>query len=404
MRQTLSKATRLTVLGAAAFFGLCATASADVTSDQSGAILIFPKVVFDSAGVFTGGVPTDTLVQITNTSNSQVSARCMLIDTTSRCNGNGIACTPDTAVQRCGSLDRCEPNWIPHDFRMTLTKRQPITWRVSEGMNPFPCAIQGCPNGQDNGMSSIPLAGDDPFFGEIQCVEVDSDDFQPSGGLNPANGGRGDLAGHATIVAVNNLTQDADVDARKYNGIAIQATALNDGDDTLLIGGPNEEYSGCPHSLVLNHAFDDADVSFGGSSNPSTASVQTDITVVPCSQNFNSTDVTAEVVLQFLVFNEFEQRFSGSSRVDCWRDVQLSDLTTRPGDADDAFSIFNVGVQGTIVGQTRIRPVPGAQLANGVLAIAEQRFDNGSTTASNIHFVGTALAGDVMGLHPDQAP
>jgi len=62
---------------------------------------------------------------------------------------------------------------------------------------------------------------------------------------------------------------------------------------------------------------------------------------------------------QYLVFNEFEQRFSTSTKVDCYLETPLSDIDTRPGPEGDPFSIFNVGVQGTLTGMSRLRSVAG---------------------------------------------
>lgn len=405
MRQTLSKLGRVAFAGAVslcAVLAIAGSARADVVSDQSGAILIFPKLVFDSTADLTDA-PTDTVVQITNTSNSRIAAHCVLVDTTSRCDGTGDACTPETAVGRCGAADRCIAGWVPRDFRMTLTKRQPITWRISEGLPQFPCEVGGCPNGQSNESSSIPLVSDDPFYGEMKCVQVDPDTFEPSGGLNPANGGRGDLAGHATVLTVG-VNASNDPDARKHNAIALQATATNNNDETLQIGGTGAEYSACPHTLLLNHEFDDATVVYGGGE---TAQVTTNLTVIPCTQDLGSDSGGSVSTLQFLIFNEFEQRFSASSKVDCWRDVQLSDLNSRPGSSDNAFSVFNVGVQGTIAGQTRIRPVAGPDSANAVLAIAEQTWDSGlgrRTSAANVHFTGVATGGDVITIPTGNVP
>ena len=72
-----------------------------------------------------------------------------------------------------------------------------------------------------------------------------------------------------------------------------------------------------------------------------------------------------------LVYNEFEQRFSTSSRVECYQATRLSDIDTQPGPAGDQFSIFTVGVQGTITGQTRIRGVrgPDGPLGYGLLGV-----------------------------------
>jgi len=401
------------VVAAAMMLAGASTASADVVSDQSGAVLIFPKVVVDTSGVF--GPRTDTELQITNTSNSVISARCVLVDTTPRC--IGVTGTPDTACteageaegdNRCAPGSRCTPQWRKTaDFQFTLTKRQPISWKASDGLLSFPCggpatdpnSPAGCQFGSnvgsDGSPSSIPPTTDDPFFGEIKCAQVDPDEFRPTVGFSDGNGRGGDLSGNATIVSVS------PTDARKYNAVALKSTGSNDGNDTLLIGGPNAEYNGCPHALILQHLFDGANVEYTGGR----STVVTDVTLVACNQDF-LTDQTIPATLQLLVFNEFEQRFSASRRFDCWTEVQLSDLVNRPGDGDDTSSLWNVNVQGTLSGQTRIRPVASATRANGVLGIAEefwQRAGDGPphSDAFQLDLMGTNMLGDEIVLSPN---
>ena len=60
------------------------------------------------------------------------------------------------------------------------------------------------------------------------------------------------------------------------------------------------------------------------------ATVRTHLTLVPCSEDFNlQAPITTAV--QYLVFNEFEQRFSTSRSVRCFSEIVLSDIDTRPG-------------------------------------------------------------------------
>jgi len=210
--------------------------------------------------------------------------------------------------------------------------------------------------------------------------------------LNPANSGNGDLFGTATIVR----TLTAAVDASKHNAIGLAAIGTNNGDNELTIGpGASGEYSGCPSSLLMDHLFDGATVGTHRVAGTFTVggSVTTDLTVIPCSQDFEIPSNLGGATLQFLVYNEFEQRFSTSTSFQCWRDMQLSDIDTRPGPTGNQQSIFSVFVQGTLAGQTRIRPVAGATRANGILGVAEEFWTSSgpgglSTTAANIHFVG----------------
>lgn len=392
--------------------GMLGTARADVASDQAGAILIFPKLVVDTSGLL--GPPTDSEVQITNTSNSVIAARCFLINTTSYCSNSPInspiACTAEGvangAAAGAGGCDTgaaCVPQWTENDFRMTLTKRQPVSWKVSEGrLSDFPLSQS----------SSVPQAQSDPFIGELRCVEVDPTTFKPTSGFNPINNAAGDLKGEATIVSAEPAT--GKVDARKYNGIAIQATDVNNGDDILNIGGAEAEYNGCPNVLILDHLFDDANVTSTGGT---TGTVRTEITITPCGADLDL-QIPETVTLQFLVFNEFEQRFSTSTRVTCSKEIQLSNIDTRPTASDNTASIFNVNVQGTFAGKTHIRPVADTAHGNGktVVAVAEEFWDCASgptpkgatvgrcSTADNVHFHGSRELGVKMILSGDTPP
>jgi hypothetical protein len=178
----------------------------------------------------------------------------------------------------------------------------------------------------------------------------------------------------------------------------------------LVLGGPDAEYDGCPHVLILNHFFDNASITTHSVAGAFTqnSTVVTDLTVVPCSEDFRIQEVNlGGAVLQFLIYNEFEQRFSASLRFDCFKEIQLSDIDTRTGTSDNNKSIFNVAVQGTLSGQTRIRPVQGTTRANGVLGVAERFFscasgpDNTCTSAENLHFTGSRNISDFIILSPD---
>lgn len=392
--------------------GMFGTARADVASDQAAAILIFPKLVVDTSGLL--GPSTDSEVQITNTSNSVVAARCFLINTSSYCSNSPInspiACTAEgvangaeTGAGGCDTGAACVPQWTENDFRMTLTKRQPVSWKVSEGrLSDFPLSPS----------SSVPQAQSDPFIGELRCVEVDPTTFKPIAGFNPINNAAGDLKGEATIVSAEPAT--GKVDARKYNAIGIQAKDVNNGDDILNIGGPEAEYNGCPNVLILDHLFDDANVQSTGGT---TGTVRTEITITPCGADLDL-QTPETVTLQFLVFNEFEQRFSTSTRVTCSKEIQLSNIDTRPIATDNTASIFNVNVQGTFAGKTHIRPVADIAHGNGktVVAVSEEFWDCASgptpkgatvgrcSTGANVHFQGSRELGVKMILSGDTPP
>jgi hypothetical protein len=340
-------------------------ARADVSSTNAAAILVFPKIVVDTAT----GAPserTDTIVQISNTADVPVNVRCFWVDANGHCSNSGAICNPvgDPADTTCGPLEFCSPGWLETDFAFRLTPKQPIVFAASKGLADLP--LSDIPNnGQFSGGSILPV-GEDPFVGELKCIEVD-DSEQPTD--------QNDLKGEATIQEIESETDAApSVDSRGYNGIGIQAIAgENDGDDTLVLG---QEYNACPNILILDHFFDDA-------VEPSTVgqTVRTHLTLVPCSEDFNL-QAPITTVVQYLVFNEFEQRFSTSRSVRCFSETVLSDIDTRPGPTGDAQSIFNVGVQGTLTGQTLIRGVADAATTygHGLLAIAEEFHCDASNT------------------------
>jgi hypothetical protein len=151
------------------------------------------------------------------------------------------------------------------------------------------------------------------------------------------------------------------------------------------------EYDSCPRVLLLNHFFDDAPDPLLDTP------VQSSLTLVPCSMDLeHGTPGTA--MLQFDVFNEFEQRLSAMLSLTCFTETDLSDIDSR---TEHARSIFNFAHQGTLVGQTRIRPAVDAHRdhGHGILAIAEEFRDQRHTSSGlNLHFIGGNLQADVVVL------
>jgi hypothetical protein len=235
----------------------------------------------------------------------------------------------------------------------------------------------------------VPLPGSGIFLGELKCVQVDEiRDSQGNPGT-PVN--RNDLIGNASIYSVDGNV----VDVQSYNAIGVQAR-FDDGstqdNTTMTLGGSSPEYAGCPAQVVVDHFFDGAPVAG--------APVQSDLTLVPCSENLGSggTPVVTSV-LQILVYNEFEQRFSTSTTVGCFRESRLSNLDRRPGQENT--SIFNVNVQGTFAGQTVIRPVlsGSGDPGNGVLAVVEEYRQTQAglrSAAFNVHWRGTKDQADTV--------
>jgi hypothetical protein len=314
---------------------------------------------------------------------------------------------------------------VANDFTLTLTPGQPVAWRASAGTSFLPCdennpaSTTPCPVIVTG---SVPFVTEDPFEGELKCVQTGVDVIGaypiPCGGQNQQEcidvyGGNdlpvlsNDLKGEATIYAVADgplITGDppAQADAALYNAIGIQAVpplvTPDPGDATLTLG---EEYAGCPAVLILGHLFDGA-VSPLNSANV----VTTELTLVPCSEDLRGGPAAQTLTTaQMLIYNEFEQRFSTSRRVECYENQILSDIDTRPGPSDDQYSVFNVGTQGTLAGQTRIRGVEGQEedTGHGLLAVAQEIHSDQSTgqtgsAAINVNYFGSRSQNDVVQL------
>ncbi len=354
-------------------------ARADVSSTNPAAILVFPKLVFST------GASTDTIVQVSNTANHPVNVRCFYVNANGHCSNNPSSiCDPYTleGSTSCGSTGFCIPGWQETDFAFRLTSNQPIAWPLSAGAANLPLADRSGPTGEFNS-GSIPPAPEDPIQGELKCIEVGDDEL-------PVD--QNDLIGNASIEAHRT---GAAVDIRSYNATGIQAIeGANNRDNTLVLG---TEYNGCPNILVLDNWFDNAIHPVTG------AQMRSEVTFVPCSEDFNF-QAPQPVTVQYLVFNEFEQRFSTSKPVTCFQEIQLSDIDTRLGPTDDRFSIFNVNVQGTLTGQTTARGVQTSSQTSGtgLLAVLEE-FSNGRSAASEAHQRGTRTQRDVI-LLPSAQP
>jgi len=122
--------------------------------------------------------------------------------------------------------------------------------------------------------------------------------------------------------------------------------------------------------------------------------------LVPCSENFETPDEQISTTVQFLVFNEFEQRFSAKSSVECYADLPLVFIDSRVNGQN---SIFSIGVQGTVGGQTLIRPITGSETTagHGILGIAEQSLEipgalAPSFAAFNLNYTGANPQGDIV--------
>jgi hypothetical protein len=274
--------------------------------------------------------------------------------------------------------------WRETNFTLQLTGDQPTGWVVSESRT------LGGDNSEGDGI--IPPAPTTYFQGELKCVEV-NDPLD----VRPIN--RNDLKAEATTYYVERDPNDPNtvtsVDVRRYNGIGFPALGtLNavQSDRVLCLGGTDIEgnvcedadYAGCPERLIVNHLFEGA--GDGIDADPS-------VTLVPCTELLGQTTDDDEegdassVTVQMLIFNEFEQRFSLSTRVDCYRDINLRDLHI----------LYDVGTMGTVAGQTVFRGIPsGVGGGYGIIGIAEMDTDAGSTAYNVVYSGMLQAAADVV--------
>jgi hypothetical protein len=373
---------------------LSSGAAADVVTEQSASILVFPKVVADGT--------RDTIIQITNTSNSMVHAHCFYV--------NGALTFPD---QDPGPNN--PPLWTEIDFDIWLTKQQPTQWVVSEGRLVDPTDATCNRDNED-----CPTAGFDPgrvppvvedFTGELKCIEVD-------GSGAPLSGNH--LKGEATIFTRNicddgtcvvsgescSTDDDCDEDfigAAKYNGLGVIGLETNNGDGILCLGGePNAscengaEYNACPQTWILNHLADGAEDPVAGEG----SEVHTTITVIPCTQNFE-TQVPESVIIQFAITNEFEQTFSASTTVTCWAELDLEEIN----------EVFTRDFVGSDFIQTRMRPSSGT--ASGFMVVADALHVSpiitgtgqvAVTNAWNLHVEETRTGPDTIVIPAEQLP
>jgi hypothetical protein len=394
----------------AGILGLPGLASADITTELSASILVFPKIIADGS--------RDTHIQITNTSNSLVRAHCFYVNA-----------APTDPTRPPGPLN--PPLWLEVDFTIQLTKQQPTQWSVTEGrsVNPFdPICFEGDCSEAGIDPGRIPPVVPD-FVGELKCVEVDD-----SG--SPLSGNH--LKGEATLISfedVRVISQDPLVEevfegSSKYNAIGVLGEE-NNGDGTLVLGGgqcsgtgsicSNDddcgsegpcvlEYNACPETWILNHLADGApNLVLENTPLEGNSRVDTTLTVVPCTQNFE-TQIPTTVTLQLLTFNEFESQFSVSTSVTCWGNFTLGSIGAPALTFEGQFP----DPQGTVYLQTRFRSAAGSPY--GVFMVAEEAHLTkpfrvatsteqtffGTRAAVNLHVEGSRPVPDVITGPDDQ--
>jgi cysteine-rich repeat protein len=319
------------------------SAPAELASDQPAAIVTLPFVAVDSAH------GQDTILQLSNAAGNETNVRCFYEQATNHCS--------DSATQFCSADEDCASNdcitgWKTTSFDLTLTALQPTFWRASHGRPP-----------------SIPAVGSDPFLGSVQCIIVDN-----TGKPIRKNA----LKGQATLERFKKSS--AAFDVAKYNGIGIQAVGPNNGDNVLMLDGM--EYDACPNVLIVSHLYD-------GAIEPAAqkSRVSTRLVLLPCTQD-PFLQIPGMATVQYLTFNEFEQRFSVAKTMKVLQDSRLSQIDSP---ADPSSSLFQFSFEATLAGQTRVRGV-----GSGLLAVAVEEHNDFKTPS---RLSSGAYNVDVQGDH-----
>lgn len=356
------------LVGVFALTGVAA-ASNQVTTDQSGSIIVFPKVIWDGT--------RDTIIEISNTGNPMLHAHCFYI--------NAAPVNPNLPPSATN-----QPQWNETDFDIWLTRQQPTHWVASLGRRTNPLDGFGSGgSGLDPGLvPPVPLG----FRGELKCIQV-----APDGTPMPGN----KLKGEATL-------RRTDSDVSEYNAISFignsNLSGIDIGNDLVLDltdAHQDGEFSACPDTLIFNfltYGSDDDVVSQIGDceSDEGGCPIRTELTLVPCQEDLENQQ-PGHVTVQFQIFNEFEQPFSTSTTVDCWLNAQLNTIGS-PGPNNP----FTRNVLGSNGATARINPNPGN---GGVIGIAEEtRFtDNEELTDSARHSANAAFNLHIEGNRFDAA-
>jgi hypothetical protein len=374
-----------------------------VTTEESASILVFPKVIADGQ--------RNTIIEITNTSNMPQHAHCFYVNAAPRDPSRPISINPSNPNDPTAN----PPLWTEIDFDIWLTRQQPTHWVVSTGRLDFPgerdCRAVDC----DATTSGTPDAdccdvGFDPgrvppvapdFTGELKCIVTMNDGVPlPVGNV---------LRGAATIEDVGSG------DVTRYNAIGIRGFDDAVFDNVLCLGGDvspecplGAEYEACPSEWILDHpaagAPDLAVDSQDSCEEPPCSTVTANLTLVPCSQDFEAQD-PQPVTLQFEVFNEFEERLSASTTFQCWASYELSGA--EPSVALPYGGISSVFDAGTIKGttlKTKMRVVGG----KGVIPVITETHTNTETklttrSTQNAHSGFTEGGPDLIIIPPEQA-
>lgn len=384
-----------------------------VSDDKPGSVAIWPKVIADGT--------RDTLITLTNTRNELAFAHCEYVQALGICSTTEPLqfCIPRASSgspDDCPGTDVCVEQWQSADFEVVLTRQQPTMWRVSTGRvwNPFlvdnsppvNCNLTGglpplqqCPGLFTVGL--VPPAPDQPFRGELKCIQVATD-----GSALTSNA----LKGEAVIEAlgvVDTPFENSKGQISKYNSINVEGCNPPAIDDLIRLNGV--EYAACPEAVEVSHYMrNQADIVAGGLGATCTGSgcqVNTEITVIPCRQDFVINDDPepgansgTAFVAAMLYTDEFEFTPSVDEPAQCWFNFDLRDFGFASTSSFQRTRIIPSGSNRCILGNFNAVCAndaacgPGGVCAptTGVLAIVEEFHTSDAPTGPA--FIGTAAS------------
>ena len=239
---------------------------------QKGSLLMWPLVTIDPEYPEN---TSDTLIEISNDSFGPVHVECEYVN------------------QKKARVN----------FDFDLTGKATLTWDVLSGASDTDFAAAQFPT------ATGPFPGD-VFAGELVCIAVDS--------ARANQIAFNHLTGSATVLDVNDADAEQIRQAFKYNawafaarctacpgGLAADNTVQGTPGQLVLSGGGDGTYDACPLYNIVNFMPNGATLA------PVTT-LDNDLAVMSCNQDLRQDYVIHETKLQFTVWNEFENSFTGS--------------------------------------------------------------------------------------------
>lgn len=307
----------------------------------------------------------ETELRLANAASRPVDVLCFYVNANRHCSTTGAVCAAGAdCCDGTGTCGLCLLGWRQTDFRVPLTPGQPIGWLAGRGRRTLPLdgVVRIGIDGSSNAGGRIPPVPELPFRGAMLCAAMDEDGRPFAGDV---------LLGEATILAGD----ASELDVASYAALGLRQTRQDGaGDRLVILGGPAAELEGCAGTVTFDHWFDGARPHPGGGDQ-----VHSELVLLSCSADLARSQGGA-AVLQFLVTNEFEQRFSTSRPMFGVFARPLSEIDT----PDPLRSIFSVSVAGTAAGQTRLRAV-----GNGVLGLVRETW-SGDVPRSDFFHAGGA--------------